>query len=288
MSELVCFGFGYSAAHLAARLSTRGWRISGTSTSDAGCARITAAGHSAFRFDGTQPGDGIGRALQGATHVVISAPPGTGNDPVLRHHAQDLAASSVEWIGYLSTIGVYGDCQGAWVDERTAPNPTSERSIRRLAAEREWLAFAKRTGKRVELFRLAGIYGPGRSAIDNVRDGTARRIVKPGQVFNRIHVADIATVLEAAIAQPFRHDTYNVTDDEPGPPQDVVAYAAQLLGVPIPPDVPYKAANLSPMGRSFYDENKRVRNDRIKTALGVTLQFPTYREGLRGILGEFV
>lgn len=284
MSGLFCFGFGYSAAHLAARLSAQGWRISGTSRSDAGCDRMAAAGYRVFCFDGIAPGPGIDEALRSATHILISAAPDADGDPVLRHHASGLAASNAQWIGYLSTIGVYGDCQGAWVDETTLPKPTSGRSIRRLAAEQQWLDFSGRTGKQVELFRLAGIYGPGRSAIDNLRDGTARRIIKPGQVFNRIHVADIANVLVAAISQPHRHDTYNVTDNEPGPPQDVVAHAAQLLGVLIPPDVPYEAANLSPMGRSFYDENKRVRNDRIKTVLGVTLQFPTYREGLSGIL----
>jgi nucleoside-diphosphate-sugar epimerase len=286
MTHLFCFGFGYSAARLAARLSSQDWLVTGTSTSADGSARIASLGYGAALFDGRDASPAVAEALRSATHVVVSAPPDAAGDPVLRHHRHDLAASNVAWIGYLSTIGVYGDCGGAWVDETSPAKPTSERSIRRLAAEQAWLQLAAETGKRVELFRLAGIYGPGRSAIDNVRDGSARRIIKPGQVFNRTHVDDIATVLEAAIAQPHRFDTYNVTDDEPGPPQDVVAFAAELLGMPVPPDIPYEAANLSPMGRSFYDENKRVRNDRIKSALGVTLRYPTYREGLRGVLAE--
>jgi nucleoside-diphosphate-sugar epimerase len=285
MKELFCFGYGYSAQCFSRQLLQDGWRVSGTSTSRDGCSRIAAQGVRAFLFDGSGPSADVSQAVQSATHIVISVPPGPGVDPVLRHHFADIAASGAAWIAYLSTIGVYGDCQGAWVDETTAPRPTSERSIRRLAAETEWLDLAKRTGKRVELFRLAGIYGPGRSAIENVQEGTARRIIKPGQVFNRIHVADIANVLLAALSQPHHSSTYNVTDDEPAPPQDVVAYAAQLLGQPVPPGIAYEAAQLSPMGRSFYDENKRVRNDRIKSALGVKLLYPSYREGLRAIAG---
>jgi nucleoside-diphosphate-sugar epimerase len=192
-------------------------------------------------------------------------------------------AESVRWVGYLSTIGVYGDAGGAWIDEDTPARPGSARASRRIEAEAAWLDFGKRTGKRVQIFRLGGIYGPGRSAFDDLRAGSARRIIKPGQVFNRIHVGDIANVLVAAVGGRGRHSIYNVVDDEPGPPQDVVAYAAGLLGVPAPPEIPFEKAELSPMGRSFYSENRRVRNARLKEDLGVRLAYPSYREGLAAI-----
>ena len=204
---------------------------------------------------------------------------------MLRHFRDDLAAlPELAWIGYLSTVGVYGDCQGQWVDETAPARPTSERSLRRVRAENAWLAFGSESGRRVEIFRLAGIYGPGRNVIDNLKAGTARRIVKAGQVFNRIHVEDIAGVLAAAIDGRGVHNIYNVSDDEPAPPQDVIACAAELLGLPVPPDIPFEQAGLTGMAGSFWAENKRVSNARIKNALGVTLAYPTYREGLRAIL----
>jgi nucleoside-diphosphate-sugar epimerase len=205
---------------------------------------------------------------------------------VLRFHAEDIAQSDAEWVGYLSTIGVYGDHGGAWVDETTPATPTSERSKRRELAEQQWLGFAERSSKRVEVFRLAGIYGPGSSAIDSLTNGLARSIVKTNQVFNRIHVEDIARTLVAAFSQPHLHSIYNVTDDEPAPPQVVNAYAAELLGLPPPIEIPYEDAQLSEMGRSFYAENKRVHNDRIKKELGVKLAFPTYKEGLAALAKE--
>jgi nucleoside-diphosphate-sugar epimerase len=287
MSRLFCFGLGFSATALAARLAGEGWRVSATATTQAGAERIAALGYEPFVFDGTAREAEIARALGDATHVVVSVPPGAAGDPVLMQFGEDLAASaSVSWIGYLSTIGVYGDCQGAWVDETCALKPGSERSVRRAKAEAEWLALGARTGKRVIVFRLAGIYGPGRSAIDNLRDGTARRIVKPGQVFNRIHRDDIAGVVMAAIKGTPRHSIYNVCDDEPGPPQDVVTFAAELLGLPVPRDVPFEQATLSPMGLSFYAENKRASNARAKGDLGWKLEYPSYREGLVGIAKE--
>jgi dTDP-4-dehydrorhamnose reductase len=292
MSYLFCFGLGYSAEHLADLVSEEGWHVAGTARSSAGMQRIQSLGYMGYVFDGTAPGlgagpsMGVGPAVQRATHVLISVPPDAEGDPVLRHHGPDIARSGAEWIGYLSTIGVYGDHGGGWVDEDTPVNPASARSVRRVLAERQWLDFARESGKRVEIFRLAGIYGPGSSAIDNLRQGTARSIIKPGQVFNRIHVADIARTLMAAISRPHAHAIYNVTDDEPAPPQDVTAYAAQILGLPEPPQVPFEDAQLSEMGRSFYAENKRVRNERIKTALGVELAFPTYREGLAALASE--
>jgi nucleoside-diphosphate-sugar epimerase len=285
VSHLFCFGLGYSARALAARLSALGWRVTGTSTTTVGCEAIAARGYRSVLFDGVRAGDGVREALAAATHVLLSVPPGPDADAVLRWHADDLmAARSVRWLGYLSTVGVYGDWQGAWVDEDSPPRPVSTRSRWRLAAENAWRAFGQHSGKRVLIFRLAGIYGPGRSAVDNVKTGTARRIVKPGQVFNRIHVDDLAAILAAAMSADGTQAIYNVADDEPAPPQEVVAFAASLLGLAPPPEIPFEEAELSPMAASFYGENKRVKNDRIKRVLGVTLAYPTYREGLRAIV----
>ena len=287
MSRLFCFGLGYSATALAGQLAREGWHVSATATAQAGAERIRALGYEAFVFNGTAREAALTKALAEATHVVVSAPPGAAGDPVLGQFAEGLAASaSVRWVGYLSTIGVYGDWQGAWVDETSALTPGSERSVRRAAAEAEWLAWGARRGKQVIVFRLAGIYGPGRSAVDNVLDGTARRIVKPGQVFNRIHRDDIAGVVMAAIKGTPRHGVYNVCDDEPAPPQDVVAFAAELLGVPVPLEIAFETASLSPMGASFYAENKRASNARAKSDLGWRLAYPTYREGLVQVAAE--
>ncbi|MFN3745725.1 MAG: SDR family oxidoreductase [Hyphomicrobiaceae bacterium] len=279
MSTLLCIGLGYTARVFAARLAAEGWRIIGTAQTADGAARIAALGHGAVVFDGTAPSGPLRTALAAATHILVSAPPDVFGDPLLRHHADDLSRT-VQWIGYLSTVGVYGDHAGAWVDETTPPQPLSTRSRWRLAAEQAWLDLAERTAIRVEIFRLAGIYGPGRGPLDAMRQGTARAIVKPGQVFNRIHVEDIANVLAAAIARPSGHAIYNVTDDEPAPPEHVLAHAAALLGLPAPPLIDFATAELTPMARSFYAECKRVSNVRLKEALGVTLAYPTYREGL--------
>lgn len=285
MSTLFCFGMGYSALALGRRLLTAGWKVTGTARSEERLEALRAQGFGAVHFSGEAPGPDLPAELGAATHVVVSVAPGEAGDPVLRHHGDDLAAApSVAWIAYLSTVGVYGDHQGAWVDEDARLNPRSDRSKRRVAAELAWADFGARSGKPVQIFRLAGIYGPGRSAIDNLRRGTARRINKPGQVFNRIHVEDIASVLEASIARPNAGAIYNVADDLPAPPQDVVAYGAELLGVSAPPEVAFEDADLSPMGRSFYGENKRVRNARIKFELGARLACPTYREGLAAVL----
>ena len=280
--RLFCFGFGYSAEALARRLSARASTIAGTRTSLAGAEPLLGARLAEFQGDGAS-GE-VRSLLDGTTHLLVSVPPDIEGDMVLRHFRDDLAAlPELAWVGYLSTVGVYGDCQGQWVDETSPTRPTSERSLRRVLAEQAWLAFGAETGRRVEIFRLAGIYGPGRSVIDNLKAGTARRVVKPGQVFNRIHVDDIARVLAAAIDTPAGHSVYNVSDDEPAPPQDVVAYAAELLGLPVPPEIPFEQAGLSGMAASFWAESKRVSNARIKTALGVKLAYPTYREGLRAI-----
>ena len=278
--RLFCFGYGYAAQALVRQLSPVDVDVAGTRTSTA--LDTTGVRLAQFRGDGASPE--VRALLAGATHVLISIPPDLEGDAVLRHHGEDIAGlSDVAWIGYLSTIGVYGDWQGQWIDETAPTRPVSERSLRRLEAEHAWSGFASATGKRVEIFRLAGIYGPGRSVIDQLRAGKARRIVKAGQVFNRIHVEDIGRVLTAAMGKAVGHAVFNVTDDEPAPPQEVVAYAALLLGLPIPPEVAFERAGLAGMAATFWAENKRVRNWRIKQDLGVQLAYPTYREGMRAL-----
>jgi nucleoside-diphosphate-sugar epimerase len=284
MIRLFCFGFGYCAQALAQRVSARTISLAGTRTG-VGASDPAPLGARLAEFKGDASSAEVRALLAGTTHALISIPPDLEGDVVLRHFRDELAAlGDLAWVGYLSTVGVYGDWQGQWVDEASPARPTSERSLRRVQAERAWLDFAKDTGKRVEVFRLAGIYGPGRSVIDTLRAGTARRIVKPGQVFNRIHVDDVAQALAAAIDKDTGHRIYNVGDDEPAPPQDVVAHAAELMGLPVPPEVALEAAGLTGMAASFWFECKRVSNARIKGALGVELMYPTYREGLRALL----
>ena len=278
--RLFCFGYGYSAESLVRQLSARITSVAGTRTS---IGEGAEPGIELVAYKGDVASAEVRRLLPGTTHLLVSIPPDLEGDPALRHFADDIAAlNDLAWVGYLSTVGVYGDHKGAWVDEDTPTRPISERSLRRVGAERAWLEFRAATGKRVEIFRLSGLYGPGRSVIDNLRAGTARRVVKPGQVFNRIHVDDIAAIVEAALLKR-AHGVFNGSDDEPAPPQDVLAYAAELLGFPPPPELAFETAELSPMARSFYGENKRVRNDGIKRELDVSLAFPTYREGLRAV-----
>ncbi len=283
--HLFCFGLGYCARVIAMRMAAAGHVVSGTATTPRGRDQLLSKGFGGHVFDGRSPGAGIADALQSATHVLLSIPPDADGDPALRQHEAALAQSpNVGWIGYFSTVGVYADTGGGWVDEDSVTAPVSDRGKRRLAAEHQWLDFDRRTGKCTMVFRLPGIYGPGRNALEDIRNGTARRIVKKGQVFNRIHVDDIATTIEAAMRHPRRGGIYNVTDDEPAPPQDVVAYAARLLGAPVPPDIDFDTADLSPMARSFYGECKRASNARIKQDLGVALAYPNYRDGLQQLL----
>lgn len=286
MTHLFCFGLGFSARVLAARLSERGWIVSATSRRPEGLAAIAAAGYRAVPFGGGSmlPED----ALDGVTHLLVSAPPDADGDPVLRAAGPAIArrAGTLAWAGYLSTTGVYGDHGGGLVTEETALTPGTERGRRRLLAETQWLAMWRDHGLPVHIFRLAGIYGPGRNALQSLREGKARRVIKPGQIFSRIHVDDIATVLEASMARPYPGRAYNVCDDEACPPQDVVEFGARLLGLPVPPDIPFEEAVLSPMARSFYEDSKRVSNARMKDELGVRLRYPTYREGLRALLGD--
>lgn len=283
MNHILFFGLGFSASVLAGRLARLGWAVSATSRSAAGAATIRAMGYRGLVFDGVTalPQD----AFDGVTHVVDSAPPGEDGDPVLRRHADDFAARAQQfrWIAYLSTTGVYGDHAGGLVTEDTPLTPNTERGHKRLLAEEQWLDLWREHGLPVQIFRLAGIYGPGRNQLVSLLDGSAKRVIKPGQLFSRIHVEDIATTLEASIAHPHPGRAYNVCDDEACPPQDVVEFGARLLGLPVPPDVPFDAASLSPMARSFYADSKRVSNARITQELGVKLRYPTYREGLTAL-----
>jgi nucleoside-diphosphate-sugar epimerase len=285
MSRLFCFGLGYTALALARALAAEGWQIAGTTRDPDKRARLEREGIEVWRFDRDRPLDEAERALAGSTHVLTSIAPDEQGDPVLGHHARDLlGCASIVWAGYLGTTGVYGDRDGEWVSEADPIAPGMPRTRRRARAEAHWLA----SGLPVQLFRLAGIYGPGagHSALAAVRAGTARRIVKPGQVFCRIHVDDIVQVLRASMARPNPGAIYNVADDEPAPPQDVVAFACALLGALPPPEVPFETAELSPMARSFYSDSRRICNARIKQELGVTLRYPTYRDGLRAIVAE--
>lgn len=285
--HLFIFGFGFTASALAKALASADFKISATSRTSDGADKVSALGHQGYVLsDDKPPSDELKTALASATHVLSSVPPGPTGDSVLTPLRDDIArASHLNWLGYLSTIGVYGDHKGAWVDEATPATPHSARSKRRLNAEQAWQQLATQCHVPLSIFRLAGIYGPGRSAIERVKSGSARLIIKPGQVFNRIHVDDAAAIIAANLHAPERSGIYNLTDDLPAPPEDVLAYAAKLLEAPPPPRVPIEDADLSPMAQSFYSENKRVRNQRIKDDLGVQLQYPTFKHGLEAIAG---
>ena len=276
---LLSFGHGYSAQALARLLLPQDWRVIGTTRNEDKLGPMMAGGVEPRLW----PGADMTPALNAATHILISAAPGEDGDPVLNALKDEIAkrADQFRWVGYLSTTGVYGDHQGDWVNEDTPLTPATQRGIARVKAEAEWSAI---DGLPLHIFRLAGIYGPGRGPFSKVRNGTARRIIKEGQVFSRTHVADIAQVLNASIQNPNPGAAYNVCDDDPAPPEDVIAYAAELLGLPIPEAVNFEDADMTPMARSFYAESKKVRNDRIKTELGVKLLYPDYRRGLQALL----
>ncbi|GJE76615.1 SDR family oxidoreductase [Methylorubrum suomiense] len=285
--NLFVFGFGFSARHFAESERSRFTTVRGTVTEADRARKLAAETGFTLRAFGPETDDpGIADDLADTDILLVSAPPGPHGDTALSRYRAAIAASRIRWIGYLSTIGVYGDQGGAWIDESTIATPKSARSRERLAVEEAWLALGAETGKAVQVFRLSGIYGPGRNPIVKLREGRTQRIVKPGQVFNRIHVADIATTLAASIDRPRGGAIYNVTDDEPAPPQTVIEHAAALTGLPLPPAVDFETADLSPMARSFYGENKRVRNGLIRGELGVTLAYPTYREGLAGLVSD--
>jgi nucleoside-diphosphate-sugar epimerase len=285
MTTLLCFGLGYCARHFVDTFATRFDQIIGTVRTPDKAQRISAGGavHALVFDESARPE--IADAIANCDALLASPPPTDSGDPVLTAFADALArAPRLKSVVYLSSVGVYGDHDGAWVDETTAPNPTTARARLRLIAEKAWQRLSADTGKSVAVLRLAGIYGPGRNALAQVANGTAKRIIKPGQVFSRIHVADIASVINNAFAQR-ANGVFNVSDDEPAAPQDVISFAADLLQRPAPPEIPFSQAieDLSPMALSFYAECRRVRNERIKRELGVTLRFPTYREGLHAL-----
>jgi nucleoside-diphosphate-sugar epimerase len=285
--KLFVFGMGYSARATAKALRGRSvGELAIAGTSRGALAADDADGIRLHSFDGAEPGATPGLDLAAATHVLVSIPPDADGDPVLRHHRADLdRARDLRWLCYFSTVGVYGDFGGAWVDERAETRPVNARSQMRVTVEQQWRDYAAARGLKLLIARLAGIYGPGRSAFEKLRDGTARRIVKPGQVFNRIHVADIGRIAALAAGRQLV-GTFNLADDFPAPPQDVIAHAAHLLGIAPPPEVPFEVAKMTPMARSFYGDNKRVSNAAIKLALGIELLYPSYREGLAAILAE--
>ena len=275
------FGRGYSARALSRILLPQDWRIIGTTRSEDKAPRLMNEGIEPRIW----PGADMGPALNASTHLLISASPAEDGDPVLTELRDEIAqrASQFAWVGYLSTTGVYGDHQGDWVDENTPLTPATKRGIARVEAEAAWASIPNLP---LHIFRLAGIYGPGRGPFSKVRNGTARRIIKKGQIFSRTHVADIARVLAASINKPNPGAAYNVCDNDPAPPEDVIAYAAELLGLPVPPAVDYDTAEMTPMARSFYAESKKVRNDRIKDELGVELLYPDYKSGLKALLAQ--
>lgn len=281
MTRLFCFGLGYTALALAELLRGDGFTVAGTTRSPEKAAALRARGIEAHVLDRGRPLADFGAALAGASHLLATVPPDGAGDPVLDLHGPDLRRhSGILWAGYLSTTGVYGDHAGGWVDEETPLAPVGERGARRVAAEAGWAA----TGLPLHIFRLPGIYGPGRSVIDQLRQGRAQAIVKPGQVFSRIHVQDLARALGASIARPDPGRIYNVCDDEACPSVEVQDFACALLGLPPLPRVEFAAAAMTPMGRSFWAESKRVSNERLKREMAFTLLYPTYREGLRAIL----
>ncbi|MEZ5869009.1 nucleoside-diphosphate-sugar epimerase [Defluviimonas denitrificans] len=281
--KLLIFGCGYSAQAFVRRLG-RGWQVTGTTRDPDKIVRLKDQGIDAQLW----PGGDLRPALDDATHLLLSIAPDTDGDPVVAAYGDTVAkaAPHLRWVGYLSTTGVYGDHDGGWIDEMTPLEPTTRRGKVRLMAERQWQAIAGASGLPLHIFRLAGIYGPGRGPFEKVRNGTARRIIKENQYFSRIHVDDIASVLAASVARPDPGAIYNVADDDPSPPEDVLSEAARLLGLPEPPEVRFEEAEMTPMARSFYAESKRVRNDRIKRDLGVTLRYPDYRTGLRALMDE--
>lgn len=282
--NILILGLGYSAGFFARAALARGWEVTGTVRSAEKAAELSREGIRTLVFGGFAVSSALAKAVAEADAVLVSVQPAEDGDPALGPlRAALMAAPNLHWIGYLSTIGVYGDQGGAWIDEATPPAPTNARTRQRVEIEEAWLQLGRDSGKPVQIFRLSGIYGPGRNAIAKLREGKATRLIKPGQVFNRIHVDDIAGVLMASLAQPRQGAIYNVTDDEPGPPQDVTTFAAELIGLEAPPEIPFEQAKLSPMAASFYGESKRVSNALVKREFGYAFRYPTYREALHAL-----
>jgi nucleoside-diphosphate-sugar epimerase len=292
VSTLVCLGFGYAAQHYAGLYGARFDRIVGTTRTAESASALAATRYGGrtpelITFDATQPSPALASAVADASALLVSIAPDEGGDPVLAHVRDAVAAAPhLSSIVYLSTIAVYGDHDGRWIDETTPLAPALTRAAARIDAERAWHGLGATHGIAVATIRIAGIYGPGASALDAVKAGRARRIVKPGQVFNRIHVADLAQIIDVAMASR-AEGIFNAADDEPTAPGDPSAFAAALIGVPAPPEIPFEEAKrtMSPFAASFYGECKRVCNDRIKSVLGVKLRYPSYRDGLRALAG---
>lgn len=283
--KLFCFGYGYTAAALAEVLRAFDWEIAGTTTDPDKRAQMQAQGIAAELFEPSRYLPDPFESFRGVTHVLLSIPPGRSGDPAFEAHAHDiLEAGTVEWAGYLSTTAVYGNHDGGWIDESTPLAPSSQRGSQRARAEEQWQSLLMNEEFPLHIFRLSGIYGPGRSAIDTVRSGTARRIDKAGHVFNRIHVDDIVQTLIASMNNPRPGAVYNLADDLPSSSHEVISFACNLLGICPPPLISYEQADVAPMVRSFYSDNKRIRNDLIKQELGITLRYPDYRAGLQACL----
>jgi nucleoside-diphosphate-sugar epimerase len=284
--QVFFFGMGYSSRATARALHSLvapDLPIAGTTRSEDHAEALADTTYRIHVFDGESPGPTLAADLGAATHLVLSIPPDERGDPALRLHRRELdAAGRLEWIGYFSTVGVYGDFGGAWIDEDAPTRPLNGRSRQRLAVEDSWRTYAAGRGLPLFIERLAGIYGPGRSAFDKLREGTARRVIKPGQVFNRIHVEDIGRITAEA-ARSRLAGTFNLADLEPAPPQDLVTYAAKLMGNEPPTEVPFDGADMTEMARSFYSDNKRISSRRLLEALRTELRYPTYREGLDAI-----
>jgi nucleoside-diphosphate-sugar epimerase len=280
--RLFAFGLGYSAQRIVDRLGAGG--ASGTARTPEAAEALRRSGIEAFVFDGVRGDPALTPGLARAQALLVSTPPQPAGDPAHRAFAREIAAApELQRILYLSTIGVYGDWGGAWIDESSATRTTAPRGRWRLQAEAQWRALAAARGVPLDILRLAGIYGPGRNALVKLREGDARRIVKPGQVFNRVHVDDIAKVASLLVAAGRPGGVWNVADDEPAPPEDVIAFAAALLGIAPPPPEPFDGAAMSEMARSFYEDNRRVRIEKLKRELGFQPQYRTYREGLRAL-----
>lgn len=283
--KLFCFGYGYTARFLSERLRPYGWRIAGTTTMPEKQEFLEKIGVESFLFDSGHAIMDPYQTFRDVTHILLSIPPGAEGDAVAEIHGLDIAEMpQLEWIGYLSTTAVYGNQDGNWVDETSQPEPSSRRGSLRLRAEQQWQSLWLNYGIPLHIFRLAGIYGPGRSAINSIRAGTARRIEKPGHVFNRIHVEDIVQTLVASMNKPKPGSIYNLADDLPSPSHEVISFACNLIGADVPPLVRFDETEMAPIVRSFYKDNKRIRNERIKTELGVELLYPDYRVGLQACL----
>ncbi|MGJ8569193.1 MAG: SDR family oxidoreductase [Hoeflea sp.] len=284
--RLMIFGAGFSGLAISRTLTGECAFAGGTTRSPERFPALQGAGLVPFIYEGGTPPEDVDAALGETTHLVMSISPDAAGDPLLQAFATGLrlAAPKLEWIGYLSTVGVYGDHDGEWIDEETPCRPVSKRSVARLAAEDGWTRLAAEAGVPLAILRLSGIYGPGRNALKSMHEGKARRLIKPGQVFNRIHVADIGGAT-ALLARRRLGGIYNVTDDLPAPPQDVVSQAARVMGVEPPPEIDFETAELSPMARSFYGENKRVSNAKIKT-VGYSFLYPDYHTGLDALYSD--